>query len=195
MFWLFFFKQFQKKPSFGSSDQQGDYMKTLQNDIELGYVKLRQENKSQRDKVESKKKTIFASIAVGATVLGAVGSFAIAGPLGLGLFATFAEAGPAMLGGVAAAGMAGGGIGGLGVGAITKKWLPRKWFGEQSALKKLIKRTKHSRKDKFDEETAADDNVSAPPPNNIATLSDHVAPTTTNHTESVSDNIAVTDAK
>lgn len=54
--------------------------------------------------MESKKSTIFKSVAAGATVLGAVGSVILGGPIGFGLFAAFAEAGPAMLTGLAAGG-------------------------------------------------------------------------------------------
>lgn len=107
---------------------------------------LRDENKRLRNNVESKKSTIFKSVAVGATVLGAVGSVILGGPIGLGLFAAFAEAGPAMLGGLAAGGAVGGLAGGAGIGAAAKKWFPRKWFGEQLGLSKAMKRLQQSLK-------------------------------------------------
>lgn len=89
---------------------------------------------------------------MGSTVVGAVGSLKLGGPIDFGLFATFAEAGPAVLAGLAGAGATGGGLGGLGIGLGTKKWIPRKLFGESSALKKQIKRLKESRKDNYCEE-------------------------------------------
>lgn len=166
--------------------------------------------------MESKKTTIFTSVAVGATIVGAVGSVILGGPLGLGLFAAFSEAGPAMLGGLAAGGVVGGGIGGLGIGAATKKWFPRKWFGEQSALSKTMKRLKQSLKDEFGaqddtpsntavEPSETHDNMTSSPSNtetaplipnnevrrrssNTESLSDH-APLTQSNTASISGNM------
>lgn len=161
----------------------------LDNYIENGYVKIRLENRSQREAVQSKKRKIFGWVAGGATVLGGIASFAVAGPLGLGLYAGLGEAGAAMLGGVAAAGLAGGGITGLSVGASLQKWMPRKWFGEQSALKETVKRLKKSAKQKCVKENAGDDavtsaNTTADEPSIIATVSDHAVDATPNNTAS-----------
>lgn len=133
-------------------------MKALQKDIEKGYAIVFSENKALRDNVEGTKTTIFKTIAIGATVAGGIGLIVLGGPIGLGLFAAFAEASPAMIGGLAAGGAAGGGIGGLGIGAATKKWFPRRWFGEQTALKKAMKRMKRSLRDSFGGEIEPSDN-------------------------------------
>lgn len=87
----------------------------------------------------------------------------------IGLFATFAEAGPALLGGLAAGGAAGGGLGGLGIGAGTKKWFPRKWFGEKSTLRKAMKRIEKSLKDNFGEEVGTSNNNATLPVNSTVT--------------------------
>lgn len=156
--------------------------------------------------MESTKSTIFKSIAIGATVVGGAASVILGGPLGLGLFAAFAEAGPVMLGGLAAGGAAGGVLGGLGIGAGTKKWFPRKWFGEQTALRKAMKRLKQSLKGEFGGEVESSENATLPIdssapvnttaiPNNEApdlpsstsTLSDH-AESTQNNSASISSN-------
>lgn len=159
--------------------------------MENGYATLRDVNKSQRDNVESKKSTIFKSIAIGATVVGGIGTVILGGPLGLGLFAAFAEAGPAVLGGLAAGGVAGGGLGGLGIGAATKKWFPRKWFGEQSALKKTMKRLKQSLKDGFSGEVETFNNSTLPVVSSATSTHDNVVSSPSN-VETASVNTTVT---
>lgn len=139
-------------------------METLQKDIQNGYRTIHDANETERVNVQSKQKKIFVSIAGGIAVAGAVGSVLVAGPLGLGLFASYAAASNSMLSGLIFGGAAGGGIGGAGIGAGIKKVLPRKWLGTETALSKTMKQLKDSRKHKFGMESipsASDSPVSS----------------------------------
>lgn len=137
-------------------------MESLQKDIQKGYRTVHDVNETERVNVQSKQKKIFASVAGGVAVAGAIGSILVAGPLGLGLFATYAAASNSMLGGLALGGAAGGGIGGAGIGAGIKKLLPRKWLGTETALSKTMKHLKDSRKNRFGMETNLVDDTALP---------------------------------
>lgn len=126
---------------------------------------------------------MFNRFVAGATVLGATGSFIAAGPLGLGLFTTIAEAGTAAVASVTVGTAAVGAAGGM-IGACLKKWLPRNWFGKQSAMSDLMNQSKEKRKNKNMKVQFPNDIESMPndeTPSNIPLLSDHaVATTSTN---------------
>lgn len=122
-------------------------MKSLENGIEKQYKEIQEVNTKEREKVESGKSKIWKVAAVVGIAAGAIGSVVVAGPFGLGLI--FAEAGSALLGGLAAGGAAGGATAGAGVGFGIKKLVPRKWFGESSVLKKTMKSLKESVKSIF----------------------------------------------
>lgn len=175
-------------------------MKSIQNGMRNGFEAIREINMTEKRKVESKKNVVCASIAGVATVAGAIVSVVLGGPIGFGLFAAAAEAGPALLAGLAAGGAVGGGIGGFGLGLGTKRWLPRKLFGEHTALKKELKRLKEFKRLSFDNTMtlAADTatpNVTENSPANIATMPNNATSDridTISNTASTSDNIEPT---
>lgn len=111
-----------------------------------GYRTIRDTNEVERGKVQSKHNIIFFSTAGGLAVAAAIGSVLVAGPLGLGLFATYTYN---SMFAAAAGGAAGGGIGGAGIGAGIKKLIPRRWLGTSSALSETVQDLKKSRKNQF----------------------------------------------
>lgn len=121
-------------------------MESLEKDVQKDYRVILETNEIEKVSVRSKQKTIFFSAAGGLAVAGAIGAVLVGGPIGLGLFTTYAAASNSMLAGLSAGGAAGGAIGGAGIGGGITKLLPRKWLGTDSALSKTVKNLKESRK-------------------------------------------------
>lgn len=90
----------------------------LERRIDDNYKILRQKNTTERENASSVKKTIIATFSGVAAIAGAVGSYLVAGPSGLRLFAS----------------VIGSAFGGGGVGATINAILPSRWTNSDSLV-------------------------------------------------------------
>lgn len=176
-------------------------MDSLTKNMQKQYNTIEEVNKKEKIRVESNQKKIFASVAGGAVVAGAIASVLVAGPLGLGLFSTYAAASPSMLSALIAGGAAGGGIGGAGIGAGIKKLIRRRWLGTENALSKTVEELERSRTSRFGEtfltvENTVSSNISSSEssasnirmiPENSCTMFNNTASLPQNNTINLSD--------